>query len=80
MASADRSPSADSTAEADPHEHRFGSSPPLSLGVEEELLLVDANRKLVAGSQAVLDQVSGPVRERTTCARRAARSSTPASA
>ena len=27
----------------DRHEHKFGSSPPLSLGVEEELLLVDSN-------------------------------------
>jgi glutamate---cysteine ligase / carboxylate-amine ligase len=30
--------------------HRFGSSPPLSLGIEEELLLVDRNRLLHPGS------------------------------
>ncbi len=64
MASADRSPSADSTVAEDRHEHCFGSSAPLSLGVEEELLLVDGERNLVAESQAVLDRVSGPVRER----------------
>lgn len=36
---------------------RFGSSPPLSLGVEEELLLVDENLDLVAASDAVLAAV-----------------------
>jgi carboxylate-amine ligase len=49
---------------ADRHEHRFGSSPPLSLGVEEELLLVDGRRQLVAQSELVLDRVSGPAAER----------------
>jgi glutamate---cysteine ligase / carboxylate-amine ligase len=37
--------------------HRFGSSPPLSLGVEEELLLVDDRRQLIAASEAVLARV-----------------------
>lgn len=64
MTSGDRSPAPDSTVAADRHEHRFGSSPPLSLGVEEELLLVDERHQLTATSQQVLDSVSGPVRER----------------
>src|SRR5690242_18479598 len=33
-------------AEPRTYEHRFGSSPPLSIGVEEELLLVDERRQL----------------------------------
>jgi carboxylate-amine ligase len=41
------------------YEHRFGASPPLSLGVEEELLLVDEDRNLVAASGAVLASVPG---------------------
>jgi len=39
--------------------HRFGASAPLSLGVEEELLLVDEKRHLSAASERVLDEVSG---------------------
>jgi glutamate---cysteine ligase / carboxylate-amine ligase len=42
------------------YSHRFGSSPPLSLGVEEELLLVDGRRQLTAASELVLDRVSWP--------------------
>jgi carboxylate-amine ligase len=37
--------------------HRFGTSPPLSIGVEEELLLVDGRRELAPLSEAVLDAV-----------------------
>jgi glutamate---cysteine ligase / carboxylate-amine ligase len=37
--------------------HRFGASPPLSLGIEEELLLVDDRHELVTASEALLDQV-----------------------
>jgi len=55
-----------SDAPADLHEHRFGSSPPLSLGVEEELLLVDERLALTAASEIVLDSVSGPIGERIT--------------
>lgn len=64
MTSADRSPGPDSTVAADRYEHRFGSSPPLSLGVEEELLLVDEWHKLAATSQQVLERITGPVGER----------------
>ena len=32
-------------------EHRFGTSPPLTIGVEEELLLVDDGRRLVAAAE-----------------------------
>ncbi|HYP56169.1 MAG TPA: YbdK family carboxylate-amine ligase [Solirubrobacterales bacterium] len=64
MTSADRSSGRDSTVATDRYEHRFGSSPPLSLGVEEELLLVDEWHKLAATSQQVLDRVTGPVGER----------------
>jgi len=48
----------------DLHSHRFGASSPLSLGVEEELLLVDDRRRLVAASEEVLDRVDGPAAER----------------
>jgi glutamate---cysteine ligase / carboxylate-amine ligase len=44
----------------DLHDHRFGAASPLSLGVEEELLLVDERRRLVADSELVLDSVTGP--------------------
>jgi carboxylate-amine ligase len=38
-------------------EHRFGSSTPLTIGVEEELLLVDADCGLVADGEGVLERV-----------------------
>jgi carboxylate-amine ligase len=38
-------------------EHKFGSSTPLTIGIEEELLLVDERCGLVADGQAVLDQI-----------------------
>lgn len=43
---------------SDRHEHNFGSSSPLSLGVEEELLLVDESRHLVTTSELVLERLS----------------------
>jgi carboxylate-amine ligase len=53
--------------ETDPYAHRFGSSPPLSLGVEEELLLVDpATRQLVSSAERVLEGVGGPLAERVS--------------
>lgn len=36
-------------------EHRFGASPSLTLGVEEELLLVDEERRLVATAERVIE-------------------------
>jgi glutamate---cysteine ligase / carboxylate-amine ligase len=48
------------------HRHRFGASSPLSLGVEEELLLVDDRQRLVAASELVLDSVSGPAAGRVS--------------
>src|SRR4029450_11891551 len=39
------------------YRHNFGRSPPLSLGVEEELLLVDEKRNLARASDAVLAAV-----------------------
>jgi carboxylate-amine ligase len=50
----------------DCHDHSFGSSPPLSLGVEEELLLVDERRRLVADGELVLERVGGPAAERVS--------------
>jgi len=41
----------------DRYSHRFGASPPLSLGVEEELLLVDDDLALATASEAVLERV-----------------------
>lgn len=54
------SPPSGSEAVADLHAHRFGASPPLSLGVEEELLLVDRDKQPIAASDAVLDAVPAP--------------------
>ncbi|MGN6815001.1 MAG: carboxylate-amine ligase [Solirubrobacterales bacterium] len=39
-------------------EHKFGSSTPLTIGVEEELLLVDADCGLVAGGERVLEEIN----------------------
>ena len=46
--------------------HRFGASPPFSLGVEEELLLIDERGDLVAAAEAVLDSVAAPFAERVS--------------
>jgi carboxylate-amine ligase len=43
-----------------PAEHRFGRSRPLSLGVEEELLLVDSDNRLLAEAERVIENV-GPL-------------------
>ena len=43
--------------------HRFGSSPPLTIGVEEELLLVDEGCGLVADGQAVLERIDAGHRD-----------------
>ncbi|HEX6752646.1 MAG TPA: YbdK family carboxylate-amine ligase [Solirubrobacterales bacterium] len=51
-------------AASDLYDHKFGSSPPLSLGVEEELLLVDERHQLVAEGELVLERVSGSAAER----------------
>jgi carboxylate-amine ligase len=40
-------------------DHRFGASPPLSLGVEEELLLVDGEGDLICAAEDVLESVAG---------------------
>ena len=46
---------------------RFGDSPPLSLGVEEELLLVDAKGGLICAAEDVLESVGGtPIAERVS--------------
>jgi len=54
-----RPPASPATRASNLYDHRFGSSPPLSLGVEEELLLVDERCRLVAESEAVLERVPG---------------------
>jgi carboxylate-amine ligase len=66
VTSADPSSSPAAKGASRPDQHRFGASPPLSLGVEEELLLVDEDRQLVAASEAVLDSIAGPVAERVS--------------
>ncbi|HET9184712.1 MAG TPA: YbdK family carboxylate-amine ligase [Solirubrobacterales bacterium] len=40
-------------------EHRFGASPPLTIGVEEELLLVDAAQRLVPQAERLLEAIGG---------------------
>jgi len=57
--------SAPQSSEA-PNEHRFGVSPPFSLGVEEELLLVDERGELAAVAEAVLDSVPAPLSGRVS--------------
>ncbi|HET9676703.1 MAG TPA: YbdK family carboxylate-amine ligase [Solirubrobacterales bacterium] len=47
-------------------EHRFGSSPPLTIGVEEELLLVDAGCGLVADGEGVLERIDPAHRDRVS--------------
>jgi glutamate---cysteine ligase / carboxylate-amine ligase len=47
--------------------HRFGDSPPLSLGVEEELLLIDADRELATTSEAVLEAIPAAFSKRVSC-------------
>jgi carboxylate-amine ligase len=44
-------------------EHRFGLSPPLTIGVEEELLLVDATQRLVPEAERVLESLDPAARE-----------------
>ncbi|MDQ2629838.1 MAG: YbdK family carboxylate-amine ligase [Actinomycetota bacterium] len=44
-------------SEAARHEHKFGCSAPLTIGVEEELLLVDADCGLVAEGERVMEQI-----------------------
>jgi carboxylate-amine ligase len=61
--SADSSPSSQTEGATAPEDHRFGDSPPLSLGVEEELLLVDEHRALTAVAEAVLEAVEAPFAE-----------------
>jgi glutamate---cysteine ligase / carboxylate-amine ligase len=43
-------------------EHRFGASPSLTVGVEEELLLVDDERRLVAAAERVIDDLDPAAR------------------
>jgi glutamate---cysteine ligase / carboxylate-amine ligase len=54
------------SAPSDRYSHRFGVSPPLSIGVEEELLLVDERQQLVAASEEVLASVEPPLDARVT--------------
>jgi glutamate---cysteine ligase / carboxylate-amine ligase len=44
-------------------EHRFGVSPPLTIGVEEELLLVDDRQRLVADAERVIESLDAAARE-----------------
>jgi carboxylate-amine ligase len=44
-------------------EHRFGASAPLTIGVEEELLLVDEVRRLVPVAERVIEQLDPAARE-----------------
>jgi carboxylate-amine ligase len=44
-------------------EHRFGSSTPLTIGVEEELLLVDEDCGLVAEGEGVLERIGSEHRD-----------------
>lgn len=46
--------------------HRFGTSSTFSIGIEEELLLVDDGLRLTPASAAVLEAVDERVRERVT--------------
>jgi carboxylate-amine ligase len=50
-------------SEAARREHKFGSSTPLTMGVEEELLLVDENCGLVAEGEKVMEQIDADHRK-----------------
>src|SRR5262245_12225763 len=50
-------------AAAQPRPHSFGSSPPLTIGVEEELLLVDAECRLLAAAEELLERIDPDRRE-----------------
>lgn len=45
--------------EVEPRQHRFGATPALSLGVEEELLLIDGEGRLASVAEDVLESVAG---------------------
>jgi glutamate---cysteine ligase / carboxylate-amine ligase len=47
-------------------EHRFGASPPLTIGVEEELLLVDERRRLSPAAEQVLGDLDQELRAGVT--------------
>jgi carboxylate-amine ligase len=47
------------TAEPD---HRFGASPPLTIGVEEELLLVDDEQRLIPAAERVIESLDAAAR------------------
>jgi carboxylate-amine ligase len=53
-------------AEQQSREHRFGSSPTLSMGVEEELLLVDDALRLKPAAEEVLEAVGPDLRDSVT--------------
>jgi len=47
--------------------HHFGASPALSLGVEEELLLIDSDGELICAAEEVLESIAGtPLAERVS--------------
>ncbi len=48
---------------SDAREHRFGSSTPLTIGVEEELLLVDERCGLVADGEGLLERIEADHRD-----------------
>src|SRR5829696_473979 len=50
----------------DAREHRFGSSPDLSMGVEEELLLVDEHYRLRPAAEEALEAVAPEFRDRVS--------------
>jgi glutamate---cysteine ligase / carboxylate-amine ligase len=60
------SPSPESEGGPRPYAHRFGDSAPLSIGVEEELLLVDADHELIAASEDVLDRAPEAISARVS--------------
>jgi carboxylate-amine ligase len=49
--------------EAAQPDHRFGVSPPLTIGVEEELLLVDGEQRLVPDAERVIESLDAAARE-----------------
>lgn len=51
---------------SDRHDHRFGSSSPLSLGVEEELLLVDERLQLAEQGEQVVERMAAAAAERVS--------------
>jgi carboxylate-amine ligase len=66
METSTRHPAGSAPEEERVPEHRFGASSPLSIGIEEELLLIDGRRCLSPAAEAVMAAIEPEARERVS--------------